>query len=63
MNKKLKQLAIFILVLSFINFMFFSGLLCYQLLNNIFNDFGLMLWIISLVILSMNFITVSITNK
>ena len=63
MNKKLKQLVIFILVLSFINFMFFSGLLCYQLLNNIFNDFGLMLWTISLVILSMNFIAVSITNK
>ena len=63
MNKKLKQLVVFILVLSFINFMFFSGLLCYQLLNNIFNDFGLMLWTISLVILSMNFIAVSITNK
>ena len=63
MNKKLKQLAIFILVLSFINFMFFSGLLCYQLLNNIFNDFGLMLWVTSLVILSINFMAVSITNK
>ena len=63
MNKKLQQLVIFILVLSFINFMFFSGLLCYQLLNNIFNDFGLMLWITSLVILSINFMAVSITNK
>ena len=63
MNKILKQLVIFILVLSFINFMFFSGLLCYQLLNNIFNDFGLMLWVTSLVILSINFMAVSITNK
>ena len=63
MSNKLKQLVIFILVLSFINFMFFSGLLCYQLLNNIFNDFGLMLWVTSLVILSINFMAVSITNK
>ena len=62
MNNKMQQLILLTLIIAFINLIFFSGLFCYQMLNGIYDEFGLMLWVTSLVFFFMNFIALSITN-